>query len=61
MLLENLVAASLSVCSVACITPQTLNAQQTMNNYAVIQLVAVLASGLLLQLSASIVVPVPKS
>jgi hypothetical protein len=61
MLLKNLVAASLALCSAACMAPQALNAQQTMNNDAVIKLVAVLALGILLQLSASSVVPVPKS
>jgi hypothetical protein len=37
MLLKKLVAASLTVCSVARMTPRTLKAQLTLNNNAVIK------------------------
>lgn len=39
MRFKKLLVASLAVCSAICMAPQTLNAQQTMNNDAVIKLV----------------------
>jgi hypothetical protein len=39
MLFKKLLVATLAVCSAICMAPQTLNAQQTMNNDAVIKLV----------------------
>ena len=39
MRFKKLLVATLAVCSAICMAPQTLNAQQTMNNDAVIKLV----------------------
>ena len=49
MRFKKLLVATLAVCSAICMAPQTLNAQQTMNNDAVIKLVkAGLSEGLIL-------------